>query len=156
MIPEEIKNLPDVQALGAWDPECLLGGRFDRGELTLEIAPAKIVAGCDLLKTSRGYTFLADLTCCDGYPVEPRFRIAYHLYALERQENLRLAVSISGDDPKVDTVSVVWPTAGWFEREVFDLFGVVFTGHTDMRRILLPDGFEGHPLRKDYPVEGVR
>ncbi len=156
MIPEQIKDFPDVQALGAWDSECVVGGRFDRGELTVEIAPARIVGACDLMKRTRAYTYLADLTCRDGYPVEPRFRIAYHLYSLDRKENLRLAASVSSDDAKIDTVSTVWPAAGWFEREVFDLFGVIFTGHTDLRRILLPETFQGHPLRKDFPVEGVR
>jgi NADH-quinone oxidoreductase subunit C len=88
--------------------------------------------------------------------VEPRFELNYHLLSMKRKERLRLKVRLPGSNPVAGSVSAVWPTANWHEREVFDLFGVRFEGHPDLRRILMPGDWEGHPLRKDYPVEGYR
>jgi NADH-quinone oxidoreductase subunit C len=156
MLPDTLKQFPDVQALESHLPGAIQGGKHDRGELTLDIAAAKIVPACDCLRSHRGYDLLSDLTCFDGYPVEPRFQIVYHLFSVSEHRYLRLKAHLPGAGPRVETVSTVWPAAGWFEREVFDLFGIHFTGHTDLRRILLPETFEGHPLRKDYPVEGPR
>ena len=156
MVPDAIKEFPDVQALESHLPGAIEDGKFDRGELTLDIAAAKIIPVCECLRSHCGFDMLSDLTCFDQYPVEPRFQIVYHLFSVREHRYLRLKAHLSNADPRVETVSSVWPTAGWFEREVFDLFGVFFTGHTDLRRILMPDTFEGHPLRKDYPVEGPR
>ncbi len=156
MVPDAIKEFPDVQALENHLPGAIEGGKFDRDELTLDIAAGKIIAACEFLRSHRGFDMLSDLTCFDQYPVEPRFQIVYHLYSVREHRYLRLKAHLSGDDPRVETAASVWPTAGWFEREVFDLFGIFFTGHADLRRILLPDAFEGHPLRKDYEVEGPR
>ena len=156
MIPEAIKEFPDVQALAGHLPEALEGGKFYRGELTLDIAADKIVPVCDFLRTHRGFDMLSDLTCFDSHPLEPRFQIVYHLYSTAEHRYLRLKGHLDSAAPRVETVGTIWPTANWFEREVFDLFGIFFSGHPDLRRILLPDGFEGHPLRKDFPIEGVR
>jgi NADH-quinone oxidoreductase subunit C len=92
----------------------------------------------------------------DRYPAEPRFEAVYRLLSLERSERLCLKVRLPGDDPAVDSVVPVWPGANAFEREVFDLFGIRFAGHPDLRRIVMPEDWEGHPLRKDYPTEGHR
>ena len=92
----------------------------------------------------------------DRYPVEPRFELNYQLESISRRDRVCLRVRISGNDPVVDSLVPVWPGANWQEREVFDLFGIRFTGHPDLRRILLPDDFEGYPLRRDFPVEGFR
>jgi NADH-quinone oxidoreductase subunit C len=92
----------------------------------------------------------------DRYPAEPRFELVYHLHSVERNERVRLKAHVSGNDPAIDSVTGVWRSANWYEREVFDLFGVRFLNHPDLRRILLPDGFVGAPLRKDYPVTGAR
>jgi NADH-quinone oxidoreductase subunit C len=92
----------------------------------------------------------------DRFPAEPRFELNYHLVSITRRERVRLKVRMEGASPVVETVSNVWPTANWHEREIFDLFGVRFEGHPDLRRILMPEDWEGHPLRKDYPVEGYR
>jgi NADH-quinone oxidoreductase subunit C len=154
MIPEELQD--EVLALAGGHLEAIAGAKHDRGELTLEVAGPRITAVCEHLKAHGGYDFLADLTCRDNYPLEPRFQVVYHLYSIARRQFLRLKVSLPGEDPRVETVSAVWPAASWHEREVFDLFGVFFHGHTDLRRILLPEHFEGHPLRRDYPTEGVR
>jgi NADH-quinone oxidoreductase subunit C len=92
----------------------------------------------------------------DRFPLEPRFEVNYHLVSLEMQARLRLKVRLPGNEPVVTSVTPVWPTANWHERETFDLFGIRFDGHPDLRRILMPDEWEGYPLRKDYPVTGFR
>jgi NADH-quinone oxidoreductase subunit C len=102
------------------------------------------------------FNLLTDATCVDRFPMEPRFELNYHLVCIPRRDKLRIRVRLSGDDPVVDSLVPVWPGANWLEREIFDLFGIQFTGHPDLRRILLPDDWEGYPLRKDYPVEGYR
>jgi NADH-quinone oxidoreductase subunit C len=109
------------------------------------------------------FAFLVDVTAVDFLPREPRYEVVYHLACLgpayaqpqgaAPPRRLRLKVQLAGDDAHVPSVSGVWPTAGWPEREVFDLFGIAFDGHPDLRRILMTDDWEGHPLRKDYPVQ---
>ena len=89
-------------------------------------------------------------------PAEPRFEVVYHLHSVERNQRLRLKARISGAEPEIESVTSVWRGANWYEREVFDLFGIRFTGHPDLRRIMMPDDWEGHPLRKDYPITGTR
>jgi len=99
---------------------------------------------------------LSDVTCVDRFPVEPRFELNYQLVSIPRRERIRLRTSVSTQHPVMDSLVPVWPGANWLEREVFDLFGVRFEGHPDLRRILLPESFEGAPLRRDFPVEGKR
>jgi NADH-quinone oxidoreductase subunit C len=88
--------------------------------------------------------------------MEPRFELQYQLTSIPRRAKVRLRVHLPGADPVIDSVTSIWPGANWMEREVFDLFGIRFQGHPDLRRILLPDDWEGYPLRRDFPVEGVR
>jgi NADH-quinone oxidoreductase subunit C len=102
------------------------------------------------------FNLLSDATCVDRFPVEPRFELNYQLVSISRRRRLTLRTRVSGADPVVDSLVPVWPGANWLEREIFDLFGVRFTGHPDLRRILLPEDFEGCPLRRDFPVEGFR
>jgi NADH-quinone oxidoreductase subunit C len=97
------------------------------------------------------YAVLLDLTCVDFLAPESRFEMVYHLYSLSRNRRLRIKVSLPGDNPVVDSLAGLWKNANWLEREVFDMFGVAFMGHPDLRRILMYEGFEGHPLRKSYP-----
>jgi NADH-quinone oxidoreductase subunit C len=92
----------------------------------------------------------------DWYPNEPRFQVTYHILSHSLKQRLRLNVMLESVDPSVDSITPVWPSANFYEREVFDLFGVRFHGHPNLRRIMMPDEWEGHPLRKDYPVEGYR
>jgi NADH-quinone oxidoreductase subunit C len=99
------------------------------------------------------FDVLAELTAVDFWPREPRFEVVYVLVSIEHRARLRLKVRLSGDDPQVGTVSTIWPAANWLEREVWDLFGVTFQGHPDPRRLLMPEDWEGYPLRKDYPVQ---
>ena len=103
-----------------------------------------------------GYTFLEDVTAVDWYPSEPRFQITYHILSMSLKERIRLTVRLDGEDAALDSITGVWPSANFYEREVFDLFGVRFAGHPNLTRIMMPTDWNGHPLRKDYPVEGYR
>jgi len=129
-----------------------------RGETTVVVARKNLRSLAERCRDDQALQFnlLTDATCVDRYPLEPRFEMNYHLVSIPRSDKLRLRVRLSGSDPSVDSLIPVWPGANWLEREVFDLFGIRFNGHTDLRRILLPDDWEGHPLRRDYPVEGFR
>jgi NADH-quinone oxidoreductase subunit C len=99
------------------------------------------------------FAFLAELTAVDFWPKEPRFEVVYVLVSIAHRMRLRLKVRLPGDDPYLATVSDVWPAANWLEREVWDLFGIAFEGHPDPRRLLMPEDWQGYPLRKDYPVQ---
>jgi NADH-quinone oxidoreductase subunit C len=156
MLPENLREHAVAAAVEAFDSDAVLAGKFDKGELTLEIAPAKIVSVCGFLKFDQKFIRLSTVTAVDRYPGEPRYEIVYHLHSIERNERLRLKARLSGAEPVIDSVTSVWRGANWYEREVFDLFGVTFTGHPDLRRIMMPDDWEGHPLRKDYPITGTR
>ena len=129
--------------------------KFDRGELTITVSRENILAACEALKRA-GYTFLEDVTAVDWYPSEPRFQITYHILSMSLKERLRLIVRLEGGDAAIDSITPVWPAANFYEREVFDLFGVHFGSHPNLRRIMMPEDWKGHPLRKDYPVEGYR
>ena len=157
--------ITDVEALQERAPVALLrralagaitAAQLDRNELTLWLERAHLRQACSLLKSDLQFNFLADVACVDWHPTEPRFEVVYHLLSIPRKERLRLKVRLAGDDASLESVTPVWPAADFFEREVFDLFGVRFQGHPNLRRLLMPEDWEGHPLRKDYPVEGYR
>ena len=156
MIPDNLQEQAAAAAVDAFDQDALTGGHFDLGELTLEIAAPKIVSVCGFLKYDQKFVRLSSVTAVDRYPSEPRFEMIYHLHSVERKERLRLKCRLPGADPVIESVTSVWRSANWYEREVFDLFGIRFVHHPDLRRILLPDEWEGYPLRKDYPVTGTR
>ncbi|MFN0141559.1 MAG: NADH-quinone oxidoreductase subunit C [Pyrinomonadaceae bacterium] len=125
------------------------------GEVTVVVVRESIVDVCSYLKTECGFDMLADLCGCDRGPEEdPRFEVNYHLFGTKHHDRLRLKVLLSEDDAHVATVTTLWKTADWHERETYDLVGVIFDGHPDLRRILLPSDFDGHALRKDYPLRG--
>ena len=125
------------------------------GELTVITTRDSITELCSFLKTDCGYDMLADLCGADLGPDEdPRFEVNYHLFSTQHFGRVRLKVLLSEEDPHVSTVETVWRTANWHERETFDMFGVIFDGHSDLRRILLPSDFDGFALRKDYPLRG--
>lgn len=153
---EQLKHRPFLASLLAWNPNAVEGARFDRDELSIYVTRESIRAALEHLKNQGVNDFLSDLTCADYYPREPRFEMAYHLLSMKRKERVRLKVKLSGEDAVIESVTPVWPSANFFEREVFDLFGIRFLGHPYLRRIMLPEDWEGHPLRKDYPVEGYR
>ena len=123
------------------------------------VVPAELLRGAaERLRDdpSLQFNLLSDLTCVDRFPAEPRFELNIQLLSIPYCSRLRLRVRVPGAGAAVESLVPVWPGANWMEREVFDLFGVRFEGHPDLRRILLPEDFEGHPLRRDYPVEGPR
>ena len=129
--------------------------KFDRAELTIAVARENIIAGCQAVQAA-GYNFLEDVTAVDWYPSEPRFQITYHILSHSLKSRVRLIVRLNGDDAAIDSITPVWPSANFYEREVFDLFGVHIGGHPNLKRIMMPEDWQGHPLRKDYPVEGYR
>jgi NADH-quinone oxidoreductase subunit C len=155
---EQLKNHPAVARLLAWIPAALQDVKFDRDEMTIYVERSAIREACALLKEDPAcpFNFLSDVTCVDWLPNEPRFEVIYHLLSIPKKERVRLKVRLESASPAVESVTSVWPGANYFEREIYDLFGVRFTGHPYLRRILMPEEWEGHPLRKDYPVEGYR
>lgn len=136
-------------------PQYFLESVSNAGGETIRLRPEGLVPVAEFLKAGPGLSFevLMDIAGVD-YPGEtPRFEVVYHLYSISRQARLRLKVRVPEEDPAVDTLVVLWKGANWYEREVFDMFGIRFRNHPELRRILLYDEFEGHPLRKDYPIK---
>jgi NADH-quinone oxidoreductase subunit C len=155
---EQLKEHPAVERLRFWNPASVEGAKFDRDELSIYVERSCLREACALLRDNAGcpFNFLSDVTCVDWHPREPRFEIVYQLLSIPKKERVRLKVRLGSDSPAVESVTSVWAAANFFEREVFDLFGIRFTGHPYLRRIQMPENWEGHPLRKDYPVEGYR
>lgn len=151
---EELRDRHAVALLMGRAGGLVESAKSDRGELSIYVKRERLREACEILQPD--YNFLSDITCADLLPNEPRFHVAYHLLSHARKERVRIKVALRGDDAVVDSLMPLWPSANFFEREIFDLFGVRFTGHPNLRRILLPEDWEGHPLRKDYPVEGFR
>ena len=147
-----------VESLRSWSPQAVSEVIEFRGETTVVVPRNLLPAAADRCRTDSKLQFnlLTDATCVDRYPVEPRFELSYFLVSIPRRDRVRLQVRLTGSDPVVDSLVPVWPGANWLEREIFDLFGIRFNGHPDLRRILLPEDWEGYPLRKDFPVEGFR
>jgi len=155
---EQLKNHPAVARLLEWNAATVEGVKFDREEMTIFVERSALREACVVLKDDPAcsFNFLSDVTCVDWYPADPRFEVVYHLLSIPKKERVRLKVRLNSESPVVESLTSVWPGANYFEREVFDLFGIRFTGHPYLRRILMPEDWEGHPLRKDYPVEGYR
>ena len=155
---EQLKSHPAVGRLISWNAAAVQAAKVDRDERTVWVAKESIREACAILRDfpDCSFNFLADLTCVDWYPSEPRFEVVYHLLSIKEKERVRLKARLDGSSPAIESVTSVWPAANYYEREVFDLFGVRFSGHPNLERILMPDDWEGHPLRKDYPVEGYR
>jgi NADH-quinone oxidoreductase subunit C len=147
-----------IQRLQEWDAQAVAEVIEFRGETTIVVPRERLRRTAEFLVSDPGlqFTFLSDITAVDKFPLEPRFELNYHLLSLEYRKRIRLKVRIPGDDPQVQSVTPIWPAANWHEREAFDLMGIRFEGHPDLTRILMPDDWEGYPLRKDYPVEGYR
>jgi NADH-quinone oxidoreductase subunit C len=157
-MPSQLDTNLILQKLREFDPAAVEDAREFRGELTLFIRKARLRSACEFLRDAPGlcFKYLSDVTAVDCYPGEPRFEVVYHLLSLERFQRLRLKVQISSENPTIDSVVPVWPAANAFEREVFDLFGIRFEGHPYLHRLLLPEDWDGYPLRKDYPTTGYR
>src|ERR1700761_101335 len=134
--------------------DLIVDAKWDRKELTLTVAPETIVAAAKAAQ-SAGYNFLEDVTAVDWYPTEPRFQISYSILSHRLKQRIRVIARVA-EGQSIDSITSVWPSANFYEREVFELFGVHFRGHPRLTRIMRPDNWEGHPLRKDSPVEGYR
>ena len=154
---EALKDRVEVARLVAANAGAVSDAKFDRDELTIWVDRAFIREAVALLRDDAElrYNFLSDVTCVDWHPNAPRFEVVYHLLSIPRKARVRLKVRLAEDEP-VESITSVWPSANFFEREIFDLFGIRFVGHPNLIRLLMPEDWEGHPLRKDYPVEGYR
>ena len=147
-----------VDRLGTWNPEAISQIVEHRGDTTIVVPHKLLRAAAKQCKEDPQLNFnlLSDATCVDRFPDEPRFELNYQLLSIPRSARIGLRTYVAGQQPVADSLEPVWPGANWLEREIFDMFGIRFEGHSDLRRILLPDGFEGAPLRRDYPTEGPR
>jgi NADH-quinone oxidoreductase subunit C len=125
-----------------------------RGETTYTIAPADLREIAKFCRDALFFDYLIDITSIDNFGEEPRFKIVYELYSMPLGVHLRLKLRVSEDVGAVDTISDIWPTANWHEREIYDMMGIKFNGHPDLRRILMWDGYPFFPLRKEFPLEG--
>ena len=139
-------------------PEAVIDGKTFRGELTINIHKDFIQKVAEFLyqDSESDFDYLSDLCGVDLSRLDGsnNFEVVYHLYSMKLNHRLRLKVKIPASNLRIDTVTNVWKTADWHEREAYDMFGIIFKGHTNLQRILTPEGFEGHPLRKDYPLKG--
>ena len=140
MLPDNLREHAVAAAVEAFDADAISGGNFDRKELTLEVSAPKIASVCGFLKYDQTFVRLSSVTAVDRYPAEPRFEVVYQLFSIPRKQYLRLKVPLSGADARVDSLVPVWPGANFFEREVFDLFGVRFDEHPNLARIMMQIG----------------
>lgn len=147
---------PIIDAIEARLPGAIAEVRTERGQTVVYVVPASLVEVCRFLKDEQQFERLAGITAVDWYPLDPRFEVVYFLHSISRQERLRLKCRVSEQEAELDSLTGLWRSANWYEREVFDLFGIRFRGHPNLRRIMLPEDWEGHPLRKDYPVHGFK
>jgi NADH-quinone oxidoreductase subunit C len=150
MTPQEI-----LDSLGQAFGEKLQHRTEFRGETTYAIAASNLREIAKFCSTQLSFDYLLDITSIDNFGEEPRFEIVYHLYSMPHGAHLRLRLRVSEDLGAADTVSDIWPTADWHEREIYDMMGIKFNGHPDLRRILMWDGYPFFPLRKDFPLAGL-
>jgi NADH-quinone oxidoreductase subunit C len=144
-----------LKRLSSQFPDSVVETHSYRGDDTAVVKKEDILKICQFLRDDEGllYNFMMDLTAVDYMGREPRFEVVYHLYSLKYNRRVRIKALVSESDCSIDSIVPLWISANWFEREAYDLYGVIFKGHPELRRILLYEGFEGHPLRKDYPIK---
>jgi NADH-quinone oxidoreductase subunit C len=135
-------------------PAAIIDQSRFRDECTLRIQASALRDVCQHARDTLGFNYLIDVSSVDHFGDEPRYEVVYELYSMKDCVHLRLKISVSEDDCTVPTVSDIWPTADWHEREVYDMMGIQFSNHPDLRRILMWDGYPYHPLRKDFPLQG--
>jgi NADH-quinone oxidoreductase subunit C len=157
----ELQAIPLVKSLSAVKG-AITGGYQQHDELTLWCNPAQIVAVADHLKRGENFERLVSITAVDWYPAEPRYEVVYHFHSIKTNRRLRVKCKVGSvgagmaAEPLIESLYGIYRAADWFEREIFDMFGVAFSNHPNLKRILMPDDWEGHPLRKDYPVHGYK
>ena len=152
MIPDSLAKNPTAARLA----DLAVTAKLEFDELTIEIAPAQILEALRRAKNDLKFERVVSVTGVDRYPAEPRFEVVYHLHAIKKKERLRLKARLSGANPEIESATAVYRGADWYERETFDLFGVRFLNHPNLTRIMMPEDWEGFPLRKDYPITGTR
>ncbi len=135
-------------------PEEVLEITEFRGQVSVTVKKEKIKEILRYVKEEQGFNHLQDLCGVDYYLENPRFEVVYNLFSIWRRLHIRVKVKIDDKEPEIDSITDLWEGANWHERECFDMFGIKFTGHPDLRRILMPEDWNGHPLRKDYPLKG--
>ncbi len=153
MLPESLAANQTALTIDQHVPDAVVDGTLAADGPVLYIAPDHILSVCRVLKESAGFERLSALTGVDWWPREPRFEVIYFLHSLPHNARVRLSVRL-GEDEELESVYRIWRGADWYEREVFDLFGIRFRHHPNLERIMLPPDYEGHPLRKDYPIHG--
>jgi NADH-quinone oxidoreductase subunit C len=153
VLPEAVAQNPSAIAIANQLPDAMVAAALASDGPVLTIAPPHIVPVCRLLKESPGFERVSGITAVDWWPREPRFEVIYLIHSPRRNARLRLNLWLH-EDEAVDSICSVWRGANWYEREVFDLFGIRFRNHPNLERIMMPADWEGHPLRKDYPVHG--
>jgi NADH-quinone oxidoreductase subunit C len=146
-----------LEKLSSLGQNAVVGSQEFRGDFTVTLRAEVIVRAGMLLRDDPefGFDMLIDLTAVDRYRTEGRFEVVYHVYSLKNRRYLRLKVTADEDHPEVPSVTGVWASANWHERETYDMFGIRFAGHPDLRRMYMPEEFEYHPLRKDFPLMGI-
>jgi NADH-quinone oxidoreductase subunit C len=152
MISDSLRDNHVIVALG----DLADAAKLEFKELTVEVKPENILHALGLIKEELKFEQLTTVTAVDRYPAEPRFEIVYHLHSFSRKERLRLKARLSSENPAIESACPKYRGANWYEREVFDLYGVRFLNHPNLIRIMLPEDWEGYPLRRDYPVTGTR
>jgi len=152
---EPVSQSPVVAALVDTFGEAVVATHAEHGDHTVVIDPGKLVEVIAFLRDEPAFDFdmLMDLCGVDYLPRRPRFEVVYHLYSTTHNHRVRVKVQLDGPEPEVDSITSLYKVANWFEREAWDMFGITFAGHPDLRRILMYEQFEGHPLRRDYPFD---
>ena len=155
-LTSELQSNPVIKKFKDSSISGLEEAREQNGQLCLTISVDSLINCAKFLKNDAdlNFNFLSDVTCVDRFPCEPRFELVYRFRSIPKGSELQISVRVSGSSAKVKSLVSLWPSANAFEREVHDLFGVEFQGHPNLSRMLLPEDWEGHPLRKDYPAEG--
>ncbi|MDZ7638943.1 MAG: NADH-quinone oxidoreductase subunit C [Bryobacterales bacterium] len=156
MITDAAATHPIVVALQQESSSWLVSASIAFDELTIEVLADRVMHVCRFLRDERQFNRISTVTAVDRYPAEPRFEVVYHLHSLPLGGRVRVKARVASANPELDSVTAVWPGANWYEREVFDMFGIRFRNHPQLTRILMPEGWLGHPLRRDYPVHGHR
>jgi NADH-quinone oxidoreductase subunit C len=155
VLPEAFKDDATLRTLDTRFPDAVVEASEPFGETSLTLRPSALLAFCQALKNDFGFERLSGVTAVDWWPVEPRFEVVYLLHSIRNNRRLRIKLRV-GEGEELDSVTHVWTSANWYEREVFDLFGISFRNHPNLERIMMPADWEGHPLRKDYPKHGYK
>jgi NADH-quinone oxidoreductase subunit C len=153
VLPESLQDDPTLKALDSRFPNAIVEAVQSLGQTVLVFGPSALLEVAGVLKHEFGFERLSAVTAVDWWPTTPRFEVVYPLHSIKNNQRLRIKLRVE-EGQELESVTHIWTTANWYEREVFDLFGIPFRNHPNLERIMMPADWEGHPLRKDYPVHG--